>query len=363
VKLRRVVGCMTGTSLDGLDASLVEIEGEGLAMRARAVRSLSRGLGEVGPRLRAIAEQKPVTAAEIASVSRDFALLHASAILELLAGEKTDLVCVHGQTVFHKPPLSWQLMQPAPIAHAVGCPVVYDLRQADLAAGGQGAPITPIADWVLFSRHSRRFAVVNLGGFANVSQWDTLLYDEFPPETHGIYGIDGGDICACNQLLDAIARIRLERPYDEDGRVSLAGVMDDGTYARLRAALTEQNQRGRSLGTGDELQALISEFETVPTSTLLRSACEAIARVVVSRVGFEFAVAGGGTRNKGLMTALGSQLGHGMRTTADFGVPIEYREAICFAVLGALCQDRVPITIPAVTGVSKAPLSGAWVYP
>src|SRR5690349_11659226 len=139
--MRRVVGCMTGTSIDALDASLVEIDGHGLAMRAKPVRNLTRDLGDLAPRLRALAEQQPMTAGQIAAIARDFALLHASAILELLAGEKADLICVHGQTVFHQPPLSWQLMQPAPIAQAVGCPVVYDLRQADLAAGGQGAPI------------------------------------------------------------------------------------------------------------------------------------------------------------------------------------------------------------------------------
>src|SRR5262245_39250630 len=127
--VRRVVGCMTGTSIDGLDAALVEIEGVGLAMKAKVVRCVSRPLDDVGTTLRMIAEQRPMIASEIAAAMHTFAMLHAAAIQELLGREKCDLVCVHGQTVFHKPPHSWQLMQPAPIARSIGVPVVYDLRQ------------------------------------------------------------------------------------------------------------------------------------------------------------------------------------------------------------------------------------------
>src|SRR5437588_8579988 len=124
---RRVVGCMTGTSIDGLDAALVEIEGAGLEMKAKVLRCVSRPLDEVGTTLRMMAEQRPMIASEIAAAMHTFAMLHAAAIQELLGRETCDLVCVHGQTVFHRPPHSWQLMQPAPIVRAIGCPVVYDL--------------------------------------------------------------------------------------------------------------------------------------------------------------------------------------------------------------------------------------------
>src|SRR4051812_48379747 len=194
---RRVVGCMTGTSIDGLDAALVEIEGTGLAMRAKVVRCVSRELGEVGKTLRMIAEQRPMIASEIATAMFTFSLLHAAAIQELLNGERCDLVCVHGQTVFHKPPHSWQLMQPAPIAAAIGCPVVFDLRQADLVRGGQGAPITPIADWLMFRRAGDPMSVVNLGGFCNYTEWYTDLSaeEELPQPWNKGLDIRGGDVC------------------------------------------------------------------------------------------------------------------------------------------------------------------------
>lgn len=393
MKLRRVVGCMTGTSLDGLDASLVEIEGEGLAMRARVVRSLSRGLGEVGPRLRAIAEQNPVTAGEVASVSRDFALLHASAILELLAGERADLVCVHGQTVFHKPPLSWQLMQPAPIANAVGCPVVYDLRQADLAAGGQGAPITPIADWVLFGDLPGFTAIVNLGGFCNITRLPApgmtgldakgrsicespdaieAICRTAPPRASRDLGsevalIQALDVCACNQLLDEVARKLLKAPFDEDGHAASSGQVHSGALTDLHGILRAQSLSKRSLGTGDELVEWISRYRAhVAGPDLAATACEGIAQTVADVLAGDAShvlIAGGGVHNAALVRAIFSCGTARVEATDQHGVPAAYREAICFAVLGALCQDKVPITIPAVTGVAKAPLSGAWVYP
>src|SRR5688572_27590300 len=103
---------MTGTSIDSLDAALVEVRGRGLEMVATLVGGISRGLGALAPRLRRLAEQQPVTAGEIAAILREFGVLHAAALRELMAGRRPDLVCAHGQTVYHAPPLSWQLMQP-----------------------------------------------------------------------------------------------------------------------------------------------------------------------------------------------------------------------------------------------------------
>lgn len=366
--MRRVVGCMTGTSIDALDAALVEIGGAGLAMHARFVSGHTEPLGGLAPRLRRLAEQEPTTAGEVAALAHALSDLHVNAIGALLGANDCDLVCVHGQTVFHKPPLSWQLMQPAPIARALHAPVVYDLRQADLAAGGQGAPITPLADWVLFRRHADPATVINLGGFANYSQWFTDGPEGGPPPTaHGL-DIRGGDICACNQLLDGLSRLRMDKPYDEDGAVARAGVLDDHAFRLFRDGLAAQGREGRSLGTGDELVRAAARLGSVATPALLRSACEAIADVIAERLALrQFGgaiVAGGGVRNQALLGALADRNRGALVTTGEAGVPPEYREAACFAVLGALCQDRVPITIPAVTRCkAPAPLSGAWVFP
>jgi 1,6-anhydro-N-acetylmuramate kinase len=358
---RLVVGCMTGTSLDGLDVSLVEISGHGLAMSARPVRHLSRPLGPAAAPLRTLAEQHPMTAGEIARLSLDFADLHALAILELLAGERADLVCVHGQTVYHKPPLSWQLLQPAPIARAVCCPVVYDLRAADLAAGGQGAPITPLADWILY-RHLRsdadRIDIVNLGGFCNVTSL---------PAGDDTGAIRAGDVCACNQLLDAAARTLLRQPFDENGSAAAAGQVDDEALEDLLGVMRAQQKPGRSLGTGDELTDWLARHRhQIATNDLLHTACVAVAEIIgqylasLPGVPGTIYLAGGGARNTTLVKALASAAPGPVRTLPGG----DSREPDCFAVLGALCQDRVPITLPSVTGcAAPAPISGAWLLP
>lgn len=357
---------MTGTSLDGLDVALVEVAGAGLTMRAKFVRGWSVGLGRLAGPLRTLAEQRPMAAGDIASLANEFSRLHVRAIRTLLvrsrpqraAQPRCDLICVHGQTVFHAPPLSWQVMQPAPIAQAFGVPVVFDLRQADLAAGGEGAPITPIADWVLFREAGPRLAVVNLGGFANLTRWAKPV-----PEA-----ISGQDLSACNHVLDAVSRRVLGTAYDKNGAKALGGVADNAATRNLMQRLRSQSKRGRSLGTGDEIGEWVAKFGgRVSRNDLAASACEAIGQLIGGELlGDRLALfAGGGTRNRALMAAIRRACpSTRVELTTSFGVPSEYREAACFAVLGALCEDRVPITLPAVTRVAgRVPVAGAIVRP
>lgn len=368
LRVRHVVGCMTGTSLDGLDAALVRVEGDGLSMRARFVHGVSLELGPLAAPLRDLAEQRPTTAGAIARVMLDFAHLHVHAVRTLLAQARPlapqppatpcDLVCVHGQTVFHAPPLSWQLFQPAPLAHALGVPVVCDLRQMDLAMGGQGAPITPLADVVLYrdALPAGDGAIVNLGGFVNITRL---------PADRTAERVRGGDVCACNQLLDALARELLGSPFDHDGREASRGVCHPGALADLCKALQAQAQGGRSLGTGDETHAWIARWRgAVPACDLARTACEAIARQVCIASGDVACIvlAGGGVRNAALRSALHTHAtGARVATSDELGVPGGYREAAGFAVLGALAQDGVPFTLPAITGRAPGSLvGGAW---
>lgn len=364
---RLIAGCMTGTSLDGLDAALIAIEGHGLAMSARFIRAVSRPLGVIAEPLRRLADQQPMTAGDIARASRDFALLHADALRELAGSDKLDLACIHGQTVFHAPPLSWQLFNPFPIARAVTCPIVYDLRSADIAAGGQGAPITPIADYILFGVEPR--TIINLGGFCNVTQLNHLDPRDMDWNGHedAVQYIKAGDVCSCNQLLDGLARLRLNAPFDPDGENAMKGIWNQPAFDQLRAMLTDQVAHRRSLGTGDELLGRLQQFSAVRTADLLRAACEAIADVVLEHWSGQPILAGGGVKNRALIRAFRDRAqtqGRRLHISDDLGIPASHREAICFAVLGALCQDRTPITLAQVTGVpAPAPISGAWVFP
>ncbi len=354
---------MAGTSIDGLDAALVEISGVGLALKARVRRQASRPLGPLAEGLRALAAQQPRRAGEIAHLAGEFEQLHLDVARELCAGERPNLVVVHGQTVYHQPPVSWQLLSVSRLARGLGVPVVHDLRAADLATGGQGAPITPLADYVFFQSAAETRAVLNLGGFCN--------FTRLPRGPRGgaaveLAAISGGDICACNQLLDALARRLLGTPFDINGARAVRGQVHPRAHAALAAVLRAQAASGRALGTGDELGEWVTVWRgSVAPDDLLRTACEVIALVVCERIGAveRLIVAGGGVRNGALLAALRAQ-GPSVSLSDEFGVPAQAREAAAMAVLGALCQDGVPITLPQITGCTvPAPRAGCWVYP
>lgn len=361
---RLVVGCMTGTSIDGIDAALVAIEGNGLDLRAFIVRGISRPLGELSKGLREAAEQRPLTAARFAELSHELAAVHVRAITELLSGDKCDLIAVHGQTIYHAPPMSWQLINPSPVAHHFGVPVVFDMRAADLASGGQGAPITPISDAILLREFPSSAAVVNLGGFCNVTTG--VGRSERGIDTARI---GGRDVCACNHILDAVARGTMNRAYDEGGMTALSGTMDPEALDGLLAILSEQGVAGRSLGTGDEVVGWIeSHRERVRGSDLAATACAAIGRAIAESVrGAEtILLAGGGAKNMALVKAIRlAAVPAAVRFADEAGISSTYREPVAIAVLGALCQDRVPITLPQVTGCGSVPppISGCWVLP
>lgn len=380
--------------MDGIDAALVEVRGEGLAMSARYVRGASGPLGEGAGVLRRLAQGDACTAREISHAARELGLAHVAVIRKVMAeggaqeveevgtggrpvprdrvGDKPiSFVCVHGQTVFHAPPLSWQVMNAAVIAREIGVPAVHDLRAMDLGgmgpASGQGAPITPIADRVLFRGDAGEVVcVVNLGGFANATVWCEGDHVEL---TRGF------DICACNQVLDALARERLGTAYDADGASAARGRVDEDACGRIAALLERQWREGRSLGTGDEARGFVlHETGRLDAVDACATVASAIGRVIAMAAdeaagsgagGRRIMLAGGGARNAALLEAIAA---HAcvrdartvVATTADRGVPIEMREAVCFAVLGALCQDRVAITLPSVTHGAAGVISGSW---
>jgi 1,6-anhydro-N-acetylmuramate kinase len=391
---RLVVGCMSGTSLDGIDAAVVEIDGVGMSMRARVLAGASGPLGPSRDTLARLARGEAATAAEIALAARNLALAHVPVVRAALdaafvsvpehARRAPDLVCVHGQTVFHAPPLSWQVMNPAPLAAALGVGVMSDLRAMDLALGGQGAPLTPLADWVLYRARASTApvtCVVNLGGFANMTWWPSAAGSHADDVGASLARVQGRDVCACNQVLDALARARLHVPFDADGSAASQGFVDDTASRTLLSALRAQGAMRRSLGSGDECAAIaIDATATLSPSDACATACDALARTIAEAIAdaareatpataqgcvATVILAGGAVRNRALLAALHHHCGTIARATVlvsnDLGVPIELREAACFAILGALAADGVATSLPRVTRVTEpAPIAGSW---
>jgi 1,6-anhydro-N-acetylmuramate kinase len=368
---------MTGTSIDGLDISLVRVIGSGLALRAAFIGGVSFAFPRALAReLRVLCERGEMPGAsgtETARLSLGLGEFHAasleSAWRELseqysVTAPSPDLICVHGQTVFHRPPLSCQLIEPGPIVDRMGVPVVFDLRAADLRAGGQGAPITPLADFMLFRDPDRSTAIVNLGGFCNITLLPACGGETEAHRLDAMSSIEGFDVCACNQLLDAISRQVLGQPYDTGGSHAQRGAVHRDALADLGAALRGQSGARRSLGTGDECLAWSSRWAASMTpEELCATACAGIGGAIAERLrgAARVLIAGGGARNTALVCAIAGGVSTRLQTTDAAGVPASFRESTAMAVLGALCQDGVAITLPRVTGcAAPAPVAGRW---
>ena len=368
---RMIVGCMTGTSLDGLDASLVEVTGKGLGIEARLVGSVSRDLAGLADELRPMAEGRPHAPLAYMRAARQLGRLHAEAVSELCrkhlpADRRLDLVAAHGQTIWHAPGegLSWQLFDPEPLARGLNVPVCFNLRQADLIAGGEGAPITPISDWVMFRHPQHDRLIINLGGISNLTH---LPAGGTPAK------VRGSDIGPCNLLIDGVVR-RLfpDRPYDTDGKIAEQGQIDLEVLGLIEQHPTIRSQTKRSLGREDYPDSWIGGL--VDRMSGRMSAADMVASVVhtVARLigrsplakADEVVLAGGGARNPVLVNRLREALaGQAVMLSDELGVPIEARESAGFAVLGVLCEDRVPISMPQVTGSNNPGVAGHWVFP
>ena len=369
-RLRHALGFMTGTCIDGIDAALIEISGHGTAMSVRLIRQVHEPMTELAEPLKAFARGGRLTAVEIAALARRLGEHHAHVFATHFADESIDFAVVHGQTVCHAPPDSLQLMNPWPLTAVAECPVIHDLRGADLAMGGQGAPITPIADAILYRDHrdpGSSLAIVNLGGFIN-----TTLLPAMDPGADILEQVSGFDCCPCNHLLDAASLETLDRPFDRDGEVAASGVPDTATASASGRKIAGLFQDRRSGGDGDEHRT-----EAVAIASAAKSPADGLA-TICQAIGIALAeclatagrrldatppsrliLAGGGVLNACLVEAIrsNSPASIDVRISDEFGLPAQARECVAMATLGALACDGIPITATSVTGRRTGPTS------
>ncbi|MEU5904779.1 anhydro-N-acetylmuramic acid kinase [Micromonospora sp. NPDC047527] len=363
----KIVGLMSGTSYDGVDVVAAEFtaEEDTLWLRPLGHREL-----EYDEALRAeIAALLPPEATTIEAVCRldnrlGEVFAEAAAVGLELAGGQVDAVVSPGQTVFH-----WvadgvargtlQLGAVARVAARVGVPVLSDLRSADIAAGGQGAPLVPAFDALLLDGAAGPRAALNLGGIANL----TVVAPGAP--------VLGYDVGPANALLDAAARRFLGRPCDLDGARAAAGRVHPGLLAELLAepyyAASPPKSTGKELFHAGYLDRHLAALDApVPVDDLLATLTELTARVVAvecdRRGVVEVVAAGGGVRNPTLLGRLAA-LSAGrwrLRGTDELGVPAQAKEAYAFALLGWLSWHGLPGSIPSVTGATRGAVLGSW---
>jgi anhydro-N-acetylmuramic acid kinase len=357
----RVVGLMSGTSADGIDAVLVEISAQEQTLEL--IRSVSLSYPEaLRQRLFALFEDR-ASVREAARMNVLIGELFAQAALRVIGSERVDLIASHGQTVAHLPnelpPSTLQLGEPAIIAARTGCVTVADFRPADMALGGQAAPLVPFFDAWLLGRGEVDRVAVNIGGMANLTwlprQGDVLGWDTGPG----------------NVLIDALAEIFTGQPMDPGGSLAATGnVLEPLLEELLRNPYFSQTgpkSTGRE-AFGRDLARSLSERGSA--ADLLRTAAaltaESLSRSIatVARGPLEVVVAGGGCYNLTLMAELKSRLGQArIRSFEEFGLPAQAREGAAFAVLGHETMWGRSGSLPSVTGAKRPAVLGKIVLP
>jgi len=352
----RVIGLMSGTSMDGIDAAYLETDGDGVVHAGPAITLAYAPDFRV--RLSAFIEQAPDRGSSPVERELEAELtdLHTAAVTQLLRAMNVssagiDLIGFHGQTIWHRPGQrqTWQMGDGDRLADALGVTVAFDFRSADVAAGGQGAPLLPIYHAALARKAGVPAAILNVGGVANVTCVGEGADD--------LLGFDTGP---GNGLIDDWVRARLGLPMDEDGVVAAKGnvhrdlvdeLMQHDFFARPppksldRFAFTAHRLSHLSVEDG---AATLTAFTAAAAARALHH-CPQKPRTVF--------VAGGGRRNPKLMALLAEYTGVAVASVDGLGWDGDALEAQGFAYLAVRCLRGLPLTFPGTTGIA-APMTG-----
>ncbi|WP_270936928.1 anhydro-N-acetylmuramic acid kinase [Falsiroseomonas oryzae] len=359
----RTIGLMSGTSLDGVDAAWVETDGESIGRLGPALTlpydpALRRDLRSLLDRAPELAPDDPFLADCVARLTAR----HVEAVRAI--GWQADLIGFHGQTILHRPArpgsnapgFTWQVGDAARLARETGLSVAYDFRSADVAAGGQGAPLVPIVQAAMARDLPKPLAVLNLGGVGNVT-W----IGQGGPEAGELIAFDTGP---ANGPLDDWARRATGEAYDRDGRLAMAGQPDGGVLARLIAHPYLAAPPPKSLDRLDFDRALkeagaaaLSPWDGAATLVAFCAVCVAAAARHFPSPPVQWLVTGGGRRNPAIMRALASALTEPVRPVEVVGWNGDALEAQAFGVLAARVWRGLPLTFPGTTG-APGPLRG-----
>ena len=360
----KVLGLISGTSHDGVDHAVVEFTQDGTVLTGEILDAGTEGYpAALRERLIAALPPAQVPLAEVCALDTLLGQHFAARAAQVISAQPADVVCSHGQTVFHwvqgrqaLGTLQWGA--PAWIAEATGRPVVSDLRSRDIAAGGHGAPLVPILDTLLLGDRPNRTAVLNLGGIANMTVLD------------GEGGATAWDLGPANALIDAAVRDQTSgsQSFDLDGRLAAQGTVDATLLSDLLAEPYYRQPAPKS--TGKELfnARYLADFaQRHPTvrgadlvATLTALTATVVARDLRAAGVAGVLASGGGVANPTLMAMLGRELPDvPVQTTDTVGAPAETKEAIAFALIGYLSMLGLPGNVPSCTGAAGPRVLGS----
>jgi anhydro-N-acetylmuramic acid kinase len=389
-----VAGVMSGTSADGVDVAVCRITAPRVTGGTPRVTLIGH-VGSAYPKgVRAAVlgamDAEAISVADLSRLNWRLGEVYADAVAKAAAkfGAKLELVACHGQTLYHqgiagkyagKPVrATWQTGEASVIAERLRVPVVSDFRPADMAAGGQGAPLVPMLDYTLFRDARKSRVLLNLGGIANVTAIPAGA------EIDGVMAFDTGP---ANMVIDAAMLRLFERRMDAGGAVARRGRV---LQAVVDAVLQEEffaAEPPKSCGREEFGGAFVSRFialsrrakghddDVIATATALsaQSIVEAYRRFVWPHLGLaaplaktELVAAGGGVRNATLMLMLRAglePLGVTVRVMEELGIPSQSKEAVAFALLGWLSWHRLPGNVPSATGAGRGVVLGKLTLP
>ena len=373
---------MSGTSLDGVDAALVELEGSGpdLTMEPEAFVHVPYP-GALRNLIRQSTDPDSSSVQVLTRLDARLAETYAEAVDRVLAEANMDrnaldLVGSHGQTVCHLPEpadcagarvrATLQLGNPSTLATRLNVPVVGDFRPADMALGGQGAPLVPYFDYVTFTDADEHRGLLNLGGIANL----TVLPAGGTPDD-----VQAFDTGPANMVIDALADRLFDAPMDRDGRHADTGTPDHDLLADLLEGSFFRRKPPKSTGRDDfgadyvdrllnaSQSRGLSPEDTMATATLLTAASvyQAYAQYVRPDQSIDvLIVSGGGVHNNTLLRMLRDAFAPiSVRIASEYGVDGDAKEALCFAVLAHETINGVPTSLPSVTGASARTILGS----
>jgi anhydro-N-acetylmuramic acid kinase len=385
-----VAGVMSGTSADGIDVAMVRIAP---ARRNPVSRpSLTLLAHEAFPypvalrrAVLAAMNASSTSTAELARLNWRLGMAYAEAVRVTVDKHriKLDLVGCHGQTLYHQARASvyagrkiactWQLGEPAAISAAMGVPVVSNFRPADMFAGGQGAPLVSLLDYVMFADAKRGRVLQNIGGIGNL----TAI-----PAGAGPVDVIAFDTGPGNMVIDALAQELFNQPFDRNGAIAARGAV---LQPVLRAALRHpyfRLQPPRSAGREQFGREYVSKFlarcrrasrkpqDAIATATALtaESIAHSYERFVYSKMKNQtvnYIVSGGGARNRTLMDMLARRLqplSCEVAPSSDLGLPVEAKEATAFALLAWQTWHHLPGNVPSATGATRPVILGQVTY-
>ena len=377
----RVLGLMSGTSADGVDAVLAEFSGQSSSPSWTLIQSASCPYpSDLRERMLAMAQGEAAPAAAILELAEAITEQQANAAEACDPDRSASLVGCHGQTIWHRPPdydakgkrrrgSSWQMLQATLLAQMLQRPVIHDFRAADLALGGQGAPLVPMADAALTGRIEGWRALLNLGGIANIT---LIPPSRGPDRKRPVLGWDCGP---ANSLIDLAmtAFSDGQERCDRDGDMAALGEVMDApltTWLREPYFLKQApKSTGRELFGRKDLERRLSELQPAGPADQIATLTAFTAAVVAQDLQHlsdldlplpvEMVVAGGGRRNRTLMRELQSRC-HGLRVrpSDDLGLPCEAREALVFALLAWWHHRNHPGNAPSITGAERSCVLG-----